>query len=709
MHLSSSMPLVLVVDDDRSLRLSMRAALEDEGFIVEEAASGAQALTLFQEHQPELVLLDVVMPEMDGFETCRTLRRLQGGAVVPVMMVTGLEDLDSIRQAFDAGATDFITKPLNWSLLQHRVRYMLRAGRAFRDVHRSQERLTQAQQIASLGYWEFDLVQQRVRCSEAAGQVLGLASPEELSYWSQLWQTIHPDDKTDVFRTLQRALGCQAPYQIDFRIQTPTGDRHIRHQGDFLPKSAPAPELLLGTVQDVTEMRMVEKQLRYLAYHDPLTGLPNRIFLHERLEELLSHTTESLDCFALVVLDLDRFNRINDTFGPSLGDQLLQEVAKRLQECVDQITAEKDLCRRVKFLSRLGGDEFCLLLTDLKDPQEAVPVASRLLDALSPTVLLGEMEICVTASVGISVFPSDGDNADALLKNADAAMYYAKARGRNNYQFFREDVNSQVADRLSMETELRNALALHQLQLHYQPLMRLSTGQVVGFEALLRWQHPQFGSVSPAQFIPIAEESGLIIPIGEWVIKTACLQAKNWCQKGFKEFRVAVNLSSRQFYQPNLVEVVRKALEEAEIVPQCLELELTESMLMEREDENLNALLQLKELGVRLAIDDFGTGYSSLSYLSAFPINTLKIDRSFISHLENHSSNKAIIRAIIAMGHSLDLNIVGEGVETQNQKELLELLGCDEAQGFLFAKPQPARDISARLFPESKQTSAPSP
>jgi len=696
MNLSPRMPLVLVVDDDRSIRLSMRATLEDENFIVEEAANGDQALQLFQEHQPELVLLDVVMPGLDGFETCRRLRGMQGGDVVPIMMVTGLEDLGSIEKAFDAGATDFITKPLNWSLLRYRLRYMLRAGQALRDVHRTQERLEQAQQIASLGYWEFDLVQQKVRCSEAAGKILGLEQPSELSYWSQLWQTLHPMDKPETFRTLQHALGRQAPYQVDFRIQTADGERHIRHQGDFLPKVG-NPDLLLGTVQDVSQIRTVEQQLRYLAYFDSLTGLSNRSFLRERLEEIVLHARGSREKFALLVLDLDRFNRINDTFGHSLGDRLLKEVASRLQGCVAELAENNPLGCQVNALCRLGGDEFCLLVTELKQPQQAAQLANLLLDALTPTLQLGSVEVCITASVGISLFPADGDNVDALLKNADAAMYHAKAKGRNNYQFSCDDMNTKMADRVAMETELHNALALHQLQLHYQPLMNLASGQVVGFEALLRWQHPQLGSVPPARFIPIAEESGLIIPIGDWVINTACRQAQTWRRNEFKDFRVAINLSSRQFYQPNLVAVVSKALSEAGIPPQCLELELTESMLMEREEENLNALRQLRELGVKLAIDDFGTGYSSLSYLSTFPINTLKIDRSFISRLEGNASNKAIIRAIIAMGHSLELTIVGEGVETQNQKELLELLGCDEAQGYLFARPQPAREVTAFL------------
>lgn len=437
---------------------------------------------------------------------------------------------------------------------------------------------------------------------------------------------------------------------------------------------------------DITTRKQAEDRLNYLANHDPLTGLANRALFMERLQQALAHAHRNTQVVALIFMDLDRFKIINDTLGHAIGDKLLQTVGKRIRSCA----------RAEDTIARFGGDEFTILLEDIGEELDVTGFVQKVLNAFSTPLMLEGHEIFVTPSVGISLYPNDGVDAQSLLKNADAAMYRAKDLGRNNYQFFTADMNSRASTRLAIENSLRKALERKEFRLYYQPQVNIETGRITSMEALLRWQHPEFGLFQPAQFIPIAEETGLIIPIGEWVLRTACAQTKLWHREQLP-LRVAVNLSGRQILQSDLLAMVKNVLEETGLDPTFLELEITESVAMEYAEETIAMLRELKDMGIRIAIDDFGTGYSSLSHLKRFPIDTIKIDRSFVRDITTGEDDANITGAMIAMAHSLKLEAIAEGVESAAQLEFLQAHACGSAQGFFFNHPLPADKLAQVL------------
>ncbi len=450
----------------------------------------------------------------------------------------------------------------------------------------------------------------------------------------------------------------------------------------------------LSSGVDITERRQAEEQIRVLAYYDNLTGLPNRSFYRELLVRAITHAERHNEKMAVVFIDLDYFKRINDTLGHSVGDQLLRVAAERLTKCVrrSDTVARSWEDEGTDVVSRLGGDEFIVVLSELAHNQDAARVANRILAELSRPFTLGGHEVYVTASIGIALYPADGKDAESLLKNADVAMYHAKNHGRNAYKFYTHSMNESAMERLTLENDLRKALERDEFQLYYQPKLNLKNRKIVGLEALLRWKHPERGLVSPGKFIPVAEEAGLIVPIGEWVLRAACLQNRAWQRAGHQPVNVAVNLSGRQFEHRQLIETVTRALRDADLEPGSLALEITESAIMKNPDKASAMLQQLKTMGIPISIDDFGTGYSSLSYLRRFPVDELKIDRSFIMNIATDLDDAAIASAIIAMAHSLKLKVVAEGVETEEQLAFLKSLGCDEAQGYLFSRPVPAEE-----------------
>lgn len=442
-------------------------------------------------------------------------------------------------------------------------------------------------------------------------------------------------------------------------------------------------KIFIGTIRDITERIEVEQRLRYLAHHDALTDLPNRLSFQEGIESALLHARRSQRLVAVLFLDLDRFKVINDTLGHYVGDYLLQEVAQRLQTCV----------REGDIIARLSGDEFTVLLDDVSALDDIAPIAHKIISAISKPILYSRQELFTTVSIGISIFPDDGCDPATMMQHADIAMYRAKAEGGNNYRFYTPDMNARADEQLKLETSLRHALERNEFILHYQPQVDVENGAVVGVEALLRWQHPEQGLVSPLDFIYLLEETGLIVPVGEWVLREACRQNMAWQSAGLPPMQVAVNLSARQFNENDLVPMIAALLDEIGMAPEYLELEITENILLHQTNHTLTALTELHALGVQLAIDDFGTGYSSLSYLRKFPIHTLKIDRSFIRDISTDADNAAIVQLIIDMGHSLKLNVIAEGVETREQLEYLSLRNCWEMQGFYFSEPRPADDI----------------
>jgi diguanylate cyclase (GGDEF)-like protein len=480
------------------------------------------------------------------------------------------------------------------------------------------------------------------------------------------------------------------------RIAYPEHSVLVNRRGDEYPIHGSASPILdqtgqvLGAVlaiSDVSQERQLTRQMAYQATHDALTQLPNRALLEDRLQHALAHAHRSGQLAVLFFIDLDRFKNVNDALGHSTGDVLLKAVAIRL----------KAACREEDTIVRLGGDEFVVLLENLHHQEQANIVAQKVLRSIKSPFRLDHHEFFITCSIGISLYPRDGQDAETLLKNADAAMYRAKETGRNNIQYYAQDLNARALERLIMERKLRFAASQGELNLCYQPLYGAQDGELVGAEALLRWSHPELGTLPPSEFIPLAEDTDLVIEIGEWVLGAACRQAKAWQDEGLPIPRVAINLSARQFMQPDFTDTMARVLEMTDLAGHHVELEITEDTLMSNASQTIDTLHALKALGVHLSVDDFGTGYSSMSYLKQFPIDRLKIDRSFVHDVDTDPDNAAISQAIIAMAHSMHLKVVAEGVETPAQAEYLRAQRCDEIQGYLLSRPLPAAELTAML------------
>ena len=684
--------VVLVVDDDPTLRMLVRAALEKAGFHVEDAEDGEAALIKFIKHQPAVILMDVEMPKLNGYDACRRIREDAIGAHIPILMVTGLEDIDSVNRAYSAGATDFLPKPINWPLLSHRVRYVLRASRTYEEL-----RTSEAKNNALLNAMPDTLFvirrdgtivnylagSEEATMPEPRGDQLKISEylPKNIAIeWTELMRSVLKEGK---------------PQQYEFSLGDDPEKNHYELQ--MVPYLN---DLSLAIIREITDRKRAEERVYRLAYFDTLTGLPNRQLFQQYLSAAIERGEEKNLKVAALYVDLDNFKRINDTLGHSFGDVVLKTIAKRLDSCIrnDDCVIRPESEEEVVRLARLGGDEFVAILQDLESEADAAAVADRIRAELTrPVEHLGH-EFVVTSSIGVSLYPDDGSDIETLLKNADVAMYQAKSAGRNSVRFYSGTMSLRSLERLELENSLRHALRRNELSLHYQPQIDVKTKRMTGVEALLRWDHPEHGSVSPSRFIPLAEECGLITPLGEWVLETACHQTKVWQDKYERQLDIAVNLSSQQFFSSDVANVVLRTIYDAGLAPSSMHLELTETILMNDVKETIVTLDKLRDAGVSLAMDDFGKGYSSLSYLKRLPLDTLKIDKSFVMDMENNKDDAAICAAIIAMAHNLDLKVIAEGVETQEQLKFLEGQGCDQIQGFLFSKPLPPEELEERFL-----------
>lgn len=554
--------------------------------------------------------------------------------------------------------------------------------------------LVNAQRLARVGNWTKDLRTGKLEWSEEMCRIFGVSRADVSD--ELLREFDHPDDAAQISRIVRAAENECTPYSVDHRILLADGSiRHVQEQAEFTFDGDGTPVQVIGTLLDVTQRKQAEDQLAHLAHHDSLTGLPNRVLLLERLSQTLSYAQRHGRTVAVLYLDLDRFKVINDTLGHAVGDELLKAVAERLARAV----------RSSDTVARPGGDEFIIVLADVANEGDVRAVADKLVRTFDDPFIVDESEFFISTSIGISVYPHDGADVDALIKNADAAMYQAKDKGSSNIHYYTAEIHDATLRKLSLESDMRRALEREEFVVHYQPLMAVSTGIITGFEALVRWQHPTRGMIAPDDFIPLAEETGLIVPLGEWVLHAACAQQKTWERLDCPSGRVTVNISARQFQQRDLVSSVRRCVDKYNIEPGTLELELTESLVMRDVKGSLRALLQLREMGVGVSMDDFGTGYSSLSYLKNFPIASLKIDRSFIDELTMDPFDDAISLAIITLAKSLHIRVIAEGVETQAQLLKLRRLGCDEAQGLFFSRPVPA-EATLLLFDRFKKLEA---
>jgi diguanylate cyclase (GGDEF)-like protein/PAS domain S-box-containing protein len=556
-------------------------------------------------------------------------------------------------------------------------------------LRKSELSLAAAQEIAHLGNWERDMVTGATTWSDECLRILGLSPGTDVMASDGFFKFDHPDDAEFVHRTVAESQARFSAYSIDHRIvRRDDIVRWVHEQGEYIIDEQGSPVKLIGTLLDITERKQAEERLAHLAHHDPLTDLPNRIMLNDRLAQSIAHAERNGRVAAVLFLDLDRFKDINDTLGHSTGDRLLTQVAERLLVCL----------RTGDTVARSGGDEFIIVLADVAQLDDVTGVANRIVDSFSLPFAIDGRELYASASIGISVFPYDGADVDSLIRCADTAMYQAKDSGRNNFQFFTANMHANAVARLSLEGDLRRAIDRGQFVLHYQPVLNLASGRVVGAEALLRWNHPERGLIVPADFVPLAEETGLIVPIGEWVLKTACAQARGWLERGHDPIRVMVNISARQFQERKLGDVIDRTLAETGLPAELLELEITESVVMRDTEDTIRSLNNLKAKGLRLSVDDFGTGYSSLGYLKLFPVDALKIDRSFVRDISVDAFDEAIAAAIVGLARSLHLQVIAEGVETLTQLAFLRRVGCDEMQGHLFSKAVPADEFEAMLF-----------
>ncbi|HYD80720.1 MAG TPA: EAL domain-containing protein [Paucimonas sp.] len=684
-------PNVLLVDDRTENIDSLQAILDGGGARLLGATSGEQALELLLEHDVSLVLLDVQMPRMDGYEVARLMRGNRKTRLVPIIFITAImRDERAVMRGYESGAIDYIAKPVDPAILRSKVELFL-------ELDRNRRRLQEA--YAQLGrakaYYESIL--------NAAGEgVLGIsrdgiidfANPAALAMLGyragelrgKPVAVFHPHEETAgehgepmPFRYCWRA---EAEYRVD-------DDLFIRRDGTGLPVSfccSPVAGRSAGSVlvfQDITTRKRLEDQLRQQAITDHLTGLNNRNGFKEAFHVSLERARRSGKSVALMFVDLDNFKRINDTLGHDVGDQLLRAVAARL----------KDSVRPYDIVSRIGGDEFTVMLDELDDAADASAVADKILSALRrPFDLKNNMQLAIGASIGISSYPECGGDTETLMQAADVAMYQAKNAGRNLFQFYMPEMNAKAHARLMLEQALRAAVERQDFELHYQPQVDLGSGRLVGFEALLRWQQGNPGNIEPDVFVPMLEETGLIVPMGSWVFSTGCRQRQEWGGRLPDDCKISLNLSPRQFADKNLVAEIRRILERNALPSYQLEIELTEGMLMLDTAHTRSVLHSLKDMGLALSVDDFGTGYSSLAYLKQFALDALKIDKHFIEHLTTSDRDVAITTSIIQLGHNLGLDVIAEGVETEEQMSLLQELGCDVVQGFYFGKPLPAEE-----------------
>ena len=593
---------ILIVDDTpENLRL-LSLMLSKKGYHVRKSLSGKAAIVSAQTVTPDLILLDIMMPEMNGYEVCQHLKATPETAHVPVIFLSALNEAFDKVKAFQVGGTDFITKPFQLEEVLTRVQNQLAIKRRANEIRRLNAELEER-------------VKERTKQLELVNQEL---------------------------------------------------------------------------VQEITERKRVQAQLLEMALHDGLTGLPNRSLFMERLEQELQRTeTNPTYQFAVLFLDCDRFKIINDSLGHLIGDELLIAIAQRLKDCL----------RSSDTIARLGGDEFAVLLPDLQDMDGATQLAHRLLKALSQPFQLSKWQVFMGASIGIVLGHAGYTQPEYLLRDADTAMYRAKASGKSQYQIFDSTMHDAAIQLLHLETDLRRAVEQQEFVLHYQPIVTLSTGKIVGFEALLRWQHPEHGLIAPGEFIPIAEETGLIVGIGEWVLRTACGQLHDWQQQGLvdERFTISINLSVRQFMQSDLVRQIDRILAETQINSRNLKLEITESIILDNTNTVAEMLKNLRQRQIHLSIDDFGTGYSSLSYLHAFPVDSLKIDRSFIQGLDENSETLGLVPAIANIAKAMQMSVVAEGIETPEQLAQLRRLNCDFGQGYLFSRPLPVEQATELL------------
>jgi diguanylate cyclase (GGDEF)-like protein/PAS domain S-box-containing protein len=688
-------PRILVVDDEPLILEGLKRLLVAREYEVSIANGGCDALIAIGKQQFDAILLDLGMPDLNGNEVLRFVAERSAGT--PVIVVSGESAIDAAIRALRGGAADFVRKPYEPEELLRRIDNVLARRRLEKENNHILQRLQQSEKwhrflvnsspdfiytLDKEGHFTF--------VNDRAESLLGYRREELLGqHYSRV---VHEDDiarAEHVFN--ERRAGDRNARNIEIRLKCNPGARRPRLMngrcksveltatGMYDEEASPFEQRFIGSygvAKDITERKQAEETVHFQAYHDLLTGLPNRALFRDHLGLMLAQAKRNQKPLAVLSLDLDHFKVINDSLGHTIGDELLLAVGARLRQCL----------REGDTLARLGGDEFAVLLPTLVSRSDVEHICRKIIQVLSKPVYVKGHEIYISVSIGACVAPDDGDMIDSLIRQAEIAMYQAKSQGRSRLQFWESGMQAPYSERMQIEADLRRALARNEFVLFYQPQVDTGTGEVRGFEALLRWWHPQRGLLTPAEFIPVAEESGVIVPIGDWVLRQASAQLAEWRRAGLPPVRLSVNISARQLENPDFVDSVMRAVQVYSLDGHQMELEITESLLMRDFEANALKLGRLSASGIRLAIDDFGTGYSSFKYLSRFPIHTLKIDQSFVQDLDREE-NMSIVNAMIAMGRGMNLNVVAEGVETESQLARLQQMRCHEMQGYFYSAP----------------------
>ena len=675
-------PLVLIVDDSKLMRYQIGTFLTQEGYKIIEAENGEEAINLFEALKPDIVLLDYIMPIMDGPETCQKMKKIEHWNDASVFMITSISDEESVNKAYYAGATDYITKPINFAVLRQRLTKSIEAQENLKELHHSNAFAQSIINYAIEGIITIDSDRIIRYFNPTIGKLFGFSETELLD-----------NDISIIIPNFNFKTSVEPGKVVNETNEIQGVDR----SGNILPLEMSVSSFCVEEkyyytliVRDITERKRYEEKIKFQAFYDALTGLPNRVLLRERVTHEINRAKRSNNKFALMYLDLDRFKVINDTLGHDRGDKLLKEMAERL----------KDAVRDEDLVVRMGGDEFVIILTDLHNAEYVGRIAEKILETVKKPIDIDGNFITLTISIGLTIFPDDATEYEVLLTNADIAMYRAKEKGKNNFQTFTPELNAKAIERLELENSLRRAIEYNEFVLHYQPKVNTKTGKIIGMEALIRWKHPKLGLLAPMDFIPMAEETGLIIPIGEWVLKTACESNKALQNAGLPPLSIAVNLSLRQFELQNLVERVSEILKESGLNPENLELEITESIAMRNVEYTVEVIKELQKIGVQFSIDDFGTGYSSLSQINNLAVNKLKIDKSFVSQIDGIKENSIIASTVLALGKNLRMQVIAEGVENIQQVNFLKDNDCDEMQGFYIAKPMSGEEFK-KLYQQS--------
>lgn len=703
---------VLVVDGDRHSRITTSEILSQAGFNTVEARSGRLGYLYFHQLQPDMVLMNLMLPRTsDGLDLCRQIRKHAKGGSVPILIMSSYVEADSISSAFDAGATDFITKPINHLLLIQRTQYLIRAYQTLRSLENRERVLEQAERIANLGSWEWSSKSNTLYVSKEFNRILGLAADAHPTI-EDILNLVPETERIKLIKSFRRKDSKhQGTITINHKLHTEAGVmRILRHEAQFKLLNE-VDYSIFGTIHDVTAEVLHKEQILQLAYYDSLTRLPNRTFFKAHLEFAIRAARKSGNLLAILVFDLDLFARINNSLGHEAGDELLKKITDRLQHtypdkhctklnmsAIDPMAPHEHMSDKI---ARLEGDQFAVLIHNFTRLDAVIVATQAILRQVSTPFSLRENNIVLTASAGIALYPVNGQSAETLLRNADAAMHFAKSQGRNNFHFYSSEIDFKSKEQLSIESDLRQAIRHNDLELFFQPKVHLKTGTIRSVEALVRWNHPSRGEITPSDFVPMAEQIGLISELGNWLINKACQQARSWNDEGLPPIRVAINLSPIQFRSGTLTGNIKNALAKHKIAPSQLEVEITETVLLEDTSRVMKTLEGIRKLGVRVALDDFGTGYSSLSYLTRFPFNTLKIDRSFVSRCIKHSQSAAVIHTIIQLCKNLNLEVVAEGVENEEELRFLMDHRCDYIQGFYFSQALSATELSRYIKRQS--------